>query len=280
MLGIQEFLVFGYVSMSQFNILRMTLFLTGIMLPFVPALHAQAGQAACTSVHLNGSGDWYPVSMRKEAGALQGIFPDLGHEIFGSLDIPVTEGPELPWKRLLTLLEFGQIDVIAGAFLTGDRKERFGVSVPVMQEEVGIFVRSDLVSKPEKLEDLVGLRGVAPFGTSFGEGFETFASQSLSVDRQPFDDHLTDMRLLTEKKADYLVIARQDGEQMIREMQAEGLVERLPWPASVNTLHYLFSKRSPCLEMLGRFNKELQRKLDGGALDRLIQRYQMTAGDG
>jgi len=266
--------------MSLFNIFRPVFLTTGFLLVFVSTLQAEEGQTACTSVQLNGSGVWYPVSLRKEDARLQGIFPDLGQEIFDSLEVPVTIGPELPWKRLLTLLEFGQIDVLAGAYLTDERTDKFGVSHPVMQEEVGVFVRSDLARKPEELDDLVGLRGVAPFGTSFGEEFETFAADKLSIDRQPFDDHLTNMRLLKEKKADYFVIARQDGERMILETQAEGLVERLPWPASVNTLHYLFSKKSPCLEMLDRFNEELQRRLDGGALDGLIQRYKMTAGDG
>jgi ABC-type amino acid transport substrate-binding protein len=219
--------------------------------------------------------------MRNEgAGALRGIFPDLGREIFESLDVPVAIGPELPWKRLLTLLEFGQIDVLAGAYLTRERAEKFGVSRPVMQEEVRVFARTDLPVKPEGLDDLVGLRGVAPFGASFGEEFDTFAAEKLSIDRQPTDDFLTNMRLVKERKADFLILPRQDGERMIGEAKAEGLVEMLPWPAAVNTLHYLFSKTTPCLELLERFDEELQRKLDAGALDVLIQRYRKTTGDG
>ncbi|MHA7773342.1 substrate-binding periplasmic protein [Roseibium sp. M-1] len=247
----------------------------------LPNGHVLAGTPACSNVNLNGSGVWYPVSMRKDGPeGLKGIFPDLGQEIFGTLDVPVTVGPELPWKRLLTLLEFGQIDVLAGAYLTSERTRKFGVSRPVMLEEVGVFVRTDLTSRPEKLEDLVGLRGVAAFGASFGEEFEIFAAERLSIDRQPSDDYRTDMRLLMEKKADYLVIPRQDGEMMIEDLDAADLVEALPWPATINTLHYLFSRTSPCLELLERFDAELQRRLEGGELDGLVKRYKLKSGDG
>jgi len=267
--------------MSLFNIFRSVFVTAGILLPFASPLHAEEGPTACTSVQLNGSGIWYPVSMRKEgAGALKGIFPDLGREIFDGLDVPVAVGPELPWKRLLTLLEVGQIDVLAGAYLTKERAEKFGVSRPVMLEEVRVFARTDLPVKPEKLDDLVGLRGVAPFGASFGEEFDTFAADKLSIERQPADDFLTNMRLVKEKKADFLILPRQDGERMIGEAEAEGLVEMLPWPAAVNTLHYMFSRSSPCLELLDRFDAELKRKLDAGVLDGLIQRYTKTTGDG
>ncbi|MCK7614294.1 substrate-binding periplasmic protein [Roseibium sediminicola] len=242
---------------------------------------AHAGSDACSEVKLNGSGVWYPVSMRQEAsGTLNGVFPDLGREILTSLHVNVAEGPDLPWNRVLVLLEKGQIDVLAGAYKTDERLKKYGVSRPVMQEEVGIFIRKSLESRPQSLKDLIGLRGVAPFGASFGEEFENFATESLSIDRQPFDDFKTYMRLLMEDKADYLVIARQDGVMMIDETGAVDLVEVLPWPAAVNTLHFLFSRATPCIALLEPFNEALTKRIDAGALKGLLDSYQMSEGDG
>jgi ABC-type amino acid transport substrate-binding protein len=219
--------------------------------------------------------------MRQQAdGGLTGVFPDLAAEVFTALGVPLIVGPELPWKRLLTLLEHGQIDVLAGAYLTDERLAKYGVSQPVMQEEVGVFIRSDLDARPQSLKDLAGLRGVAPFGASFGEEFETFAAANLSIDRQPFEDFRTYIRLVAEAKADYLIIARQEGEMMIRDAGVEEKVEVLPWFASVNTLHFLFSRATPCIKMLEAFDEELLRRQKTGQLNELIEGYALPTGDG
>ncbi len=263
---------------------RLILFSTAVgvvLFGLFTASGAHAGTGPCSAVKLNGSGVWFPVSMRKDAtGSLNGVFPDLARDILSTLDVPVEEGPDLPWKRVLTLLENGQIDVLAGAYKTGERLEKFGYSHPVMQEEVGVFVRNSLPGRPGSLDDLKGLRGIAPFGASFGEEFDTFAADNLAIDRQPYDDFRTYMHLLMENKADYLVMARRDGLMLIREAGAEDLVEALPWSATVNTLHFLFSRATPCIDLLHSFNEELQRRINDGELDSLIKTYDLSEGDG
>jgi len=222
-------------------------------------------------VKLNGSNVWYPVSMReKETGALDGVFPELAGRILEELGVSIEVGRQMPWNRLLTLLETGEFDMLAGAYLTNARLEKFGVSQAVMTEDVAVVVRKGLTTRPGSLEDLVGLRGVAPFGATFDEVFEGFAADRLSIDRQPFEDFSTNMRLLMDGKADYLVIARREGEMMVSELGAADLVEVLPWPATVNTLHFLFSRASPCITLLERFNQVLKGQLESGGVDRLI----------
>jgi len=243
------------------------------------AASTRAASPDCSAVRVNGSSLWYPISQRINGdGGLKGVFPDLAKQVFGSLGVHLRFGPELPWKRLLTLLENGQLDVLAGAYLTRERQEKFGVSLPVMKEDVAVFIRSSLPSRPENLQDLVGLHGVAPFGASFGEEFDSFAASRLTIDRQPFDKLDTLMWLLIENKADYLVIARQEGERMVEDSAAQGLVEILPWPAAVNTLHFMFSKKTPCIALLKAFNEALRRQLDAGKLDELLKDYAGAAG--
>ena len=240
-----------------------------------------AASERCETVRLNGSSVWYPVSMRQQAtDSLQGVFPDLADHIFRALDVSLEVGPDMPWNRLLTLLERGAFDVLAGAYLTDPRLETYGVSRAVMTEEVGIFIRKELKTRPEALDDLIGLRGVVPFGASFGEDFDRFAADHLTIDRQPVDQPDMYMRLLMENKADYLVIARQDGAMMISEAGAGDEVEELPWPAAVNTLHFLFSRASPCIAMLDSFDTELEASKTSGTIEALIKLYQVSEGDG
>lgn len=268
--------------MRFFNRLNLLLFAMGtVMTGLFQTSPSRAEADTCSEVNLNGSGVWYPVSMREgAAGTLNGVFPDLGREILTTLNVTVTDGPDLPWKRAFVLLENGQIDVLAGAYRTREREEKYAISRPVMEEEVGVFVRKSLAHRPQSLDDLVGLRGVAPFGASYGQEFEDFAAQRLTIDRQPYDDFRTYMRLLMEDKADYLVIARQDGVKMIGETGAQDLVEAMPWPASVNTLHFLFSRASPCVALLQPFNEALEKRIHDGVLQDLIDAYTLSNGDG
>ena len=268
--------------MNFFNRLRRRLCITALayaLFSLTPASYADTDD--CSRIKLNGSSVWYPVSMRRQAdGSLDGVFPDLALDVFNALGVPLMVGSELPWKRLLTLLEHGQIDVLAGAYLTDERLAKYGVSLPVMEEEVSVIVRSNLAVRPQSLKDLAGLRGVAPFGATFGEEFENFAAANLAIERQPFEDFKTNVLLVAEEKADYLIIARQEGEVMIREAGVEGKVEVLPWHASVNTLHFLFSRATPCIKMLEAFDEELLRRRESGQLEELIEGYNLPTGDG
>lgn len=233
-----------------------------------------AASGDCSEVRVNGSSNWFPVSMRRTPESrLEGVFPDLAEKVFTGLDVPIVPGPDMPWKRLLVLLENGRIDVLAGAYLARERAEKFGVSRAVISEDVAVIVRAGLPTRPENLEGLVGLRGLAPFGSSFGDSFESFAAEKLTVDRHPVDQLDQLMRLLVEEKADYLVIPRQDGEQMIDDTGSHDLVEILPWPAAVSTLHFLFSRTSPCISMLEAFDRELTRAIGDGALSGLMETY-------
>jgi polar amino acid transport system substrate-binding protein len=230
---------------------------------------------SCSSVTMNGSSTWFPISLRLEEGSdLGGIFPDLAKKIFGQMNVGSEFGTSVPWKRAFVLLDNGQIDVLTGAYRTRDRLEKFGASLPVMEEEVAVFVRSNLEIKPKNLDDLVGLSGLAPFGANFGEEFDEYAAGNLTIERQPFEVFATNMRLLQEEKVDYLIIARQEGERLFSKLEAGDRVEALPWSAAVNTVHFFFSKSSPCIHLLEEFNDVLSSQIRSGALDNLIRDYQ------
>jgi polar amino acid transport system substrate-binding protein len=234
-----------------------------------------ADTQTCSSVTLNGSSTWFPISLRKEEGAnLSGVFPDLARQVFHQMNVATEFGTSVPWKRAFALLDNGQINVLTGAYRTRDRLDKFGASLPVMEEEVAVFVRSNLEIKPKNLDDLVGLSGLAPFGANFGEEFDEFAAGNLTIERQPFEAFATNMRLLQEEKVDYLIIARQEGERLFGKLKAGDRVEALPWSAAVNTVHFFFSKSSPCIHLLEEFNDVLSSQIRSGALDNLIRDYQ------
>ncbi|MBO6506881.1 MAG: transporter substrate-binding domain-containing protein [Roseibium sp.] len=252
-----------------------TILACGVMAAFTGVNAAATASETCNSVKLNGSGLWHPVSLRAAEGEpLRGIFPDLAREIFKELNIETEFGSDVPWKRSFVLLDNGSIDILTGAYRTRERFEKYGASIPVMTEEVAVFVRPDLETQPQSLEDLKDLMGLAPFGANFGEEFDEYAEKHLKIERQPFEAFATNMRLLNEGKVDYLIIARQEGERLTRYLGVEDSLKPLSWPAAVNTLHFLFSRSSPCIDLVDAFNEVLSTQISTGALDKIIQAYQ------
>ncbi|WP_428673177.1 substrate-binding periplasmic protein [Roseibium sp.] len=248
-----------------------TLFLCVFTGTFLLSRPAFPDDEVCSIVKLNGSSVWYPISLR-EAGSeiLRGVFPDVAREIFKRLNVPVDVGDRQPWSRLQVLLENGKLDVLAGAYLTPERERLYDISSPVMKEQAVVFVRKDMPAKPQSLEDLVGLRGLAPFGASFGKKFDEYAEEKLTIQRQSFDDFAMNMRLLSEDKADYLIETVREGRRMIEELEADDVIEVLPWPASDNTLHFMFSKSSPCVSLFNDFNQELNKLIQSGELEAMV----------
>ncbi len=237
-----------------------------------------AGTGSCDQIKINGSNVWFPISIRhKDAEDLSGVFPDLAQEIFQSMKVDVAFGAKVPWKRVFVQLESGEIDMVAGAYHTKDRARNYVLSSPVIKEPVAIFVRADMSDRPGSLEDLIGLQGLAPFGATFGEEFDDFANKHLTISRQSFDDFSTNMELLVDGKADYLVIARQAGEMMLKDLGAEGQVEALPWPALENSLHYMFSKKSPCLKHISAFQNELEKRVEAGEANNMMKAFNASA---
>ncbi|MBN9669917.1 transporter substrate-binding domain-containing protein [Labrenzia aggregata] len=208
-----------------------------------------------------------------ETGRLEGVLPDLGKRIFKAFDISVEVGPAFPWKRLFVMMDNGQLDVIAGAFHTEERKEKYGFSLPVMTEEIAVFIPRAMTAKPGSLTDLAGLNGIKPFGASYGAEFDRLAAEFLSIEAPPFDDFETYMGLLIDGKADYLVMPRRYGQETIEAMDAQDHVEALSWPAAVNTLHFMFSRASPCIQLLDDFNETLDQLISAGQAESLLEAY-------
>lgn len=233
-----------------------------------------AGTRSCDQIRINGSNVWFPISIRHEgAENLSGVFPDLAQKIFRSMQVDVAFGAEVPWKRVFVQLESGEIDMVAGAYHTKDRARNYVLSSPVIKEPVAIFVRTDMTDRPGSLDELIGLQGLAPFGATFGEEFDNFAKEHLTINRQSFDDFSTNMELLVDGKADYLVIARHAGDMMLKDLGVEGQVEALPWPALENSLHYMFSKKSPCLKHISAFQKELEKRVEAGEAANMMKAF-------
>ncbi|QDG78115.1 transporter substrate-binding domain-containing protein [Labrenzia sp. PHM005] len=234
---------------------------------------------ACQVLRVNGANEWQPISWRSEDQTeLKGIFPEITSSVLQDLSVETEYGPDLPWNRLFALLENGAIDVLAGAFATDERTEKFKLSLPVVQDHVGVFVRANLVAKPERLEDLVGLSGRAPFGTDLGPAGNEFAAENLFIDNEPRDNLAEDLKMLADERIDYIFMSRSFGRKAVKAAQLDGVIVDLPWSAASKPVHFMFSKKSPCLDLLVQFDTAIEKGQWSEPLARLLKEYE-NGGD-
>ncbi|MEH6631649.1 MAG: transporter substrate-binding domain-containing protein [Halopseudomonas aestusnigri] len=207
----------------------------------------------CKSVRINGSSEWYPVSMFSEdAQELNGLALDVAREVFRRLKLPITVEAKMPWKRILHHLSNGDLDLLLGAYWTQERALNYSYTDPIFKDEVAVFVRKGEEFPLEELGNLIGRVGLRPLGGSYGEEFDLFAKTYLFIHEVP-EDHT--LKLLASGRADYVVLARYDGFDDLRETGDFDRIVDLPWPVASNNVHFMLSNISPCNYLLEDINK-------------------------
>ncbi|WP_428526434.1 substrate-binding periplasmic protein [Roseibium sp.] len=235
--------------------------------------------ASCDVLKVNGANEWRPFSWRTpELGEMKGIFPAITHHVSETVPVRSEYGPDLPWNRLFALLEHGSIDVLAGAYLSAERQAKFELSHPVHEDEVAVFIRAGMKAKPDGLDGLIGLRGRAPYGVHLGEDNNKFAADNLVIDSQSLDDIAGDLEMLTDGRFDYILMSRSYGKKAVSTFGFDGQIEDVPWTAARRSVHFMFSKKSPCVNLLPEFNAVIDEQLQTGFLDEFQTGFDNVGG--
>ncbi|EEE43016.2 substrate-binding periplasmic protein [Roseibium alexandrii] len=235
--------------------------------------------SSCDVLKVNGANEWRPFSWRTpELGEMKGIFPAIIHHVSKTVPVRSEYGPDLPWNRLFALLEHGSIDVLAGAYLSAERQTKFELSHPVQEDEVTVFIRAGMKAKPDGLDGLIGLRGRAPYGVHLGEDNNKFAADNLVIDSQSLDDIAGDLEMLTDGRFDYILMSRSYGKKAVSTFGFDGQIEDVPWTAARRSVHFIFSKESPCVTLLPEFNAVIDEQLQAGFLDEFQTGFDTAGG--
>ncbi len=225
----------------------------------------------CKSVRINGSSEWYPVSMFSEdTQELHGLALDVAREVFRRLNTPVTVEPKAPWKRMLHQLGNGDLDILLGAYWTQERAHTYRYTDPIFKDEIAVFVRKGQEFPLDELDDLIGLVGLRPLGGSYGEEFDLFAKKYLFF-HEVAEDHV--LNLFASGRADYVVLGRFDGVHDLREAGELDRIVDLPWPVSSNNVHFMLSNISPCNSLLEDINKVIRDLHEEGFIKELEAQY-------
>ncbi len=234
-----------------------------------------AAPPVCNTVRVNGTVDWHPIIVRFDNSTkVRGIAPEVAAEVFRRIAIPMNVEPLIPWKRLFRKMDKGELDVVLGVYWTAERDRKYGYSEPITKDEIAVFVRKDNQFPLKELSDLIGHHGLRPLGGSYGETFDTFVKQNnLDIKEISSSTPQGIMRMLAIGRADYVVLSRYDGVADVRAIGKIGEIVDLPWPVASNDIHFLFSRKSPCIKLLERVNTVIRSLKEEGFIKKIETKF-------
>lgn len=238
-------------------------------LAVVILLFATTAQA---SEVLNASGHpQYPPIMWKEGGSIIGAGPELVKLLFKDLNVTVRSPYRGEWDKVQEEARSGKTDVIVGLYMTEERKKYLEYSNPYARDPVVIFVAKNKAFKYAKWDDLIGKKGTTTIGDSFGQAFDKFIAEKLTVTRSAKVEE--NFAKLADGRADYFIYSMYSGLFESERLGISEIIEFLPINVSVENFYIGVSKRSPFVKYLPQINKKLDALIMDGTVDRLIEKY-------
>ncbi|WP_108125634.1 substrate-binding periplasmic protein [Saccharospirillum mangrovi] len=238
-------------------------------------LRAESNGLGCEHLVATGNPDYPPYLWRPEPNSpvLVGANQLLLDEISRRLGIPIDVVYTGSWSRAQEEVRAGRVDLIAGAFLTRQRLEYMDYLYPAFFTTRSlVWTRQDQPLAYQKWEDLANWQGITLINNSFGQEFDRYANDHLTLDSVASLDQA--MRMLAQGRVDYLLYEEFPAEAYAKRLGLGDQLRSLEPPISQELLYLTLSHRSPCNngELRGRLSQILTDMLvDGSAQHALAQ---------
>ncbi len=219
----------------------------------------------------------YPPISWSDGKQVRGLAPSVVKQLFGKLGYDVDVVVLGNWKRCLLDAAEGRVDVVL-AYSTAQREQSMLFStVPVLREEVALFINRQHPVKFERLQDLANYRGGLLFGESYGVEFDRMVAQHHNIEwvassRQNFGK-------LIRGRIDFITQERRTGELYVQNLPGAQDIVALPNALSVDYLRVAVSRRSPLANRMPDINAQLQRMVEAGDIERLLNESEVIYRD-
>lgn len=241
------------------------------------AIASQAQERfSCEILEASGNPEYPPLLWQspQTQGQLTGAVSQLLREIVEPLGITVRVRDIGSWARVQRQAELGEIDLVAGAFITPERIEYLDYVFPAMvQLETSVWVLKKQQFDYQGWPDLEGLHGSTLINNSFGERFDLYATEHLTVDGVRSIEQ--SFLMAKAERVDYVLYERLQGEVKLARLGLADEFIALEPAISREGLFFAFPKRSACNSDALReaFVESLNRLASEGRLSELISEY-------
>ena len=233
-----------------------------------PAAQAQT----CKSLIATGNPEYSPYLWRDPAdeNKLVGANADLMQLLSKEIGIPIAVNYVGSWARVQEEAKSGRIDLVAGAFFKQARQEYMDYFYPAFQgTRTVIWTRNTQAFSYKAWSDLKGHRGLTVINNSFGEEFDRYAKEQLTINTVPSLEQA--LKMLALGRTDYLIYEEYPGLALAEKLNVTGL-NTASTAVSNENLHLTFSHKSACntVELRERITKALQKLTKDNVMKKLI----------
>lgn len=218
-----------------------------------------------------GSYRWLPhFHLDHETGKISGGMYDILKEACRRSNTQVVF-TALPWLRVLDNARHGEIDVVCGLFKTDERSKYLTFSPPLRNEEIRVFATGDL--NINSYDDLIGLRGTAVRGTSYGKQFDDFAARTPHLHLTRVTDSSSFFKRLLSGATDYVICPNDDCKSELKRLGLQFKIIPLPFVIGHSDIHIAFSKKSKHADAIKRLMKAIEEMKADGTIDAIYRWY-------
>ena len=218
----------------------------------------------------SGHEDWPPI-MSKNGDKIVGAGSELLFMIFDELGLNIESRYVGSWDIVQEKAKSGEIDMIVAAYKTPEREVYMDYSIAYTVDPVSIFVKKGESFSFDSWDELIAKKGVVTKGDSYGEEFDKFITDELDV--VIADSPSEAFALITSGEVDYFVYALYSGENALAKNEdLSEQIEILPNYVGAENFYMTISKKSELVEYLPQINEILQKFIEDGTVNELIEK--------
>lgn len=221
-------------------------------------------------VRISGHPDYPPFSWQ-EGDQIVGASIKLATSIFDALEIPYKTHAIGSWKRVQEHAKCGRIDLIAGINKNSPRSEYIDFTLPYSNDPTSVFVKKGYSFEFNGWDDLIGKKGAALQGGSFGTELDAFIAERLYMVRM-FSREASFLRL-KEQRSHFVLCGYYPCMIYAKKHGFWDDIEILPKYAIVEKMHMGFCNHSRFLSFLPEINNQIERLRKNGQIQHWINEY-------
>ena len=231
----------------------------------------------CKALRTAGAQQWFPYAFNEFDGKLKatGIAFDVLTLLSQDLGVTLKIETGLPWKRIESKLDAGELDILAGNYWNEARSRKWLITASFATDEVYLVLSPSLVQTRGteiSLNALTQYIGVMPRGISLGEKFDSIRSNLKIIEVK---DHDKMYEMIRRHRADYAVSPQSAALSHLNAPENDGM--QLSQSAiSSNNVHFAISAKSKCASLFPEFNDALSARLKDGSIEQIINTYNLT----
>ncbi len=202
-----------------------------------------------------------------KGGKLVGIGPWLAETTLQPLGVPFVIRPAGTWAEVQARAKTGAIDLIVSAYRNRERAAYLEFSEPYLESPVVIVTKKGNTFACNCWTDLIGKKGVAHSGESFGDKFDGYIRAKLDVTYTTYERAF---EMLGEDTADYLIIDLYPAIIYSKLLQVEDRIRFMDKPATVQYFHMAFARTSPYRDLLPEINRRIVEMKKAGTIKKMV----------